>query len=182
MRWSVLITILFFILTFNKSFASTPSEFNAYTFSYGSNYRFDKIYRNYVSLEKWRIYTCCVASEYNGLGLTAEFIDGLDYKIGARVFASFLKKHPVRGMYIYLAAEPFYANINKKESWEVAPELGLFFSTLSNKMGGSVNIYYGYDFSIANSRNFTQERHHVTLKIGVDLFYHRWSNKKNDRS
>jgi len=174
------ILILFFTGISINVYSQFLSKTNGLTIYYGSIYRFDETYRHMISIEKWELNTSCTSGNYRGGGLNIEFTNNLNYNFGMRYFVSPLRRPS--GLILYLGLEPKAYSINNYWGINVAPEIGLHISSLYNTFGFSVNIMYGYDIPIINKVDYTNNRHLLTLKIGLDIesLYLGKIFKKND--
>lgn len=161
--------LILFIGSYNTAFAWYGSSVKGLTFNYGSNFRFDKMYRHNFSIEKWEKSSGCTYSFLGGYGANFEFSNTDNYNFGLKAY---ICPSDFRRAILYtIGITPSIYSINNHWGLNIAPEIGipLHFLNEGNKYGGSVNLYYGYEIPIINEKSYTLNRHRLTLIIGFDL-------------
>jgi hypothetical protein len=142
---------------------------NRLSLCYGTTNRFDKTYRHSISIDNWILKGACTQSKYKGYGASVEWTDKTNYHVGIRYYKS-LQRHPSSsGVKCYLGAAPTVFFIHHHWGFNVAPEIGAHIPYIDKAFGFSATLCYGYDIPIINEKDYSNNRHRLTLKVGFDL-------------
>jgi hypothetical protein len=164
-----LFLVVLFALLQQHCFAKFGYRMKVVTVYYGSTYRFDHTYRHSISADYWYFSIGCISSRYYGVGITYEIADKSNQYFSVRYFRSPLKHPAFLGFFPYIGIAPSASVSNNNRSMNVAPEIGVHFSSQSYAFGFSVNLFYGYDIALINNREYDFNAHRITLKIGLDI-------------
>ncbi len=164
------LAILFlFIVWNNATYAYRAYKIEGILFSYGTTFRFDKMYHHAFSIEKWIKGGGCTYSYYKGYGANFELTNKNNFNLGLKYY--FTPKITRSSIGYTIGITPSIYSINNRWGVNFAPEIGipLHFLNEGNKFGGSINLFYGYDIPVINEKSYSLNRHRLTLIIGFDL-------------